>query len=511
LSARVLVIALDAAEATLIERWAGEGVLPSFARVIARSRRFALDNSLETLPGAIWPELATGISCGRIPHYFHPRQLHTGEAVARPIAEADVDPENYFWTQASRAGRRVAVVDVPQTVIPPALNGIQLLEWGLHDRNFAIRSHPPELLGEIHARFGVHPVHNCDQHVQPDDGREDLLHRLKWGVRLKAELCRELLDREDWDLFVCCFGESHCVGHHFWHFQDPRHPWHRADAPASLVHAVRDVYVLLDAAVGRLLERVGPETRVFVVASHGMGPYTGGTKLLPEVLERMGLSASRGSTLRRELGLRRLVRRLPESWLPPLLAVSALPRVRRVRRGLGGLRRQLEHPGTRAAALENNRCGAIRLNLEGREPHGRVEPGAEARALKEEIRRELLALRHVGTDEPVVARVSFAEEVFGPDHHPDVPDIMVVFRSDLGVLETVHSPRVGTLHVANVDPRSPRTGDHTIQSRLWVSGAGIVPGDGQRPANVLDLASTVLAELAVTPSRKLDGRPLSLG
>src|SRR5262249_48001692 len=134
------------------------------------------------------------------PHYFHPRQLHTGEAVVRPLSEADVDPESYFWTQASRAGRRVAVVDVPQTVIAPGLNGIQLLEWGLHDRNFAIQSHPPGLLGEIHARFGAHPVLDCDQHVQMQGGHDELLHRLKWGARLEAELCRELLDRDAWDL-----------------------------------------------------------------------------------------------------------------------------------------------------------------------------------------------------------------------------------------------------------------------------------------------------------------------
>ncbi|MBZ5611811.1 MAG: alkaline phosphatase family protein [Acidobacteriia bacterium] len=508
MSARVLVIALDAAEATLIECWASQGLLPAFAKLIACSRRFVLKNSLETLPGAIWPELSTGISCGRIPHYFHPRQLHSGEAVVRPIAEDEVDPENYFWAQASRAGRRVAVVDVPQTVPASGLNGIQLLEWGLHDRNFRIQSHPPELLDEIHVRFGTHPVLDCDQYANSEAGYQDLLQRLKWGAHLKAELCHQLLARENWDLFVCCFGESHCVGHHFWHFHDPRHPWHQPGAPAPLAHAMRDIYSALDAGVGRLLEQAGPETRVFVVASHGMGLYTGGPKLLPEFLDRIGMSATGDSTIRRELQPRYLVRYLPEAWIPALRRLSAMPKLRRVRRNLGGLRKQFEEPGTRAVAVENNRCGAIRLNVKGREPYGRVEPGAEAQAVKAEIRRELLALRHAGTDQPVVVRVSFAEELFGPDHHPDVPDVIVVFRSDLGILETVSSPRIGTLHVSNYDPGSPRSGDHTLQSRLWVAGGGIAAGRADEPGNVLDLASTVLRELAVTPSRQLDGRPL---
>jgi predicted AlkP superfamily phosphohydrolase/phosphomutase len=510
MSARVLVIALDAAEATLIEGWASQGLLPAFAALIARSKCFVLNNSMETLPGAIWPELSTGISCGRIPHYFHPRQLHSGEALVRPIAEDEVNPENYFWVQASRAGRRVAVIDVPQTVRTRGLNGIQLMEWGLHDRNFKIQSDPPKLLEEIHARFGAHPVVDCDQHVHAEDGHEDLLQRLKWGVHLKSELCQELLAREKWDLFACCFGESHCVGHHFWHFHDQRHPWHRQGAPTHLVHALRDIYALLDAAVGRLLEQAGEESRVFVVASHGMGLYTGGPKLLPEFLDRIGMSASGDSLLKREIQPRYLVRHLPEAWLPALRKLSAMPSVRRVRRSLGGLRKQLEVTGTRAAAVENNRCGAIRLNLRGREPYGQVAPGAEAQALKAEIRRELLTLRHVGTDQPAIARVSFAEELFGPDHHPDVPDLIVVFRNDLGILETVSSPRVGTLHVANFDPGSPRSGDHTTQSRLWVSGDRIAAARVNTPVNVLDLAATVLRELSVTPSRQLDGQPLDL-
>ncbi len=64
MSTRVLVIGLDAAEATLIERWASEGHLPTFARLTKEGTVYRLKNSMETLPGAIWPELTTGRSCG---------------------------------------------------------------------------------------------------------------------------------------------------------------------------------------------------------------------------------------------------------------------------------------------------------------------------------------------------------------------------------------------------------------------------------------------------------------
>ena len=46
--ARVVVIGLDATEATLIERWASEGELPAFAALIAETTCFRLGNPLET-------------------------------------------------------------------------------------------------------------------------------------------------------------------------------------------------------------------------------------------------------------------------------------------------------------------------------------------------------------------------------------------------------------------------------------------------------------------------------
>ena len=44
---RILVIGLDAAEATLIETWASERTLPTFARLQAEGAVYRLDNSLE--------------------------------------------------------------------------------------------------------------------------------------------------------------------------------------------------------------------------------------------------------------------------------------------------------------------------------------------------------------------------------------------------------------------------------------------------------------------------------
>jgi len=500
--ARVIVIGLDAAEATLVERLSAEGRLPTFARLAAEGSVARLGNSLESLPGAIWPELTTGRSCGKVAHFYHPRQLHTGETRLRKLEADEVDPSDYYWTIASRAGRRVAVVDQPQTVLTPDLNGIHLLEWGLHDRNFEIQTHPPELLGELRALHGDHPVDSCDAiHGRTQAGYERLADLLLEGVEKKEALLLDVLGREDWDLFTCAFGETHCVGHQLWHYLEAFEAGDTS-VPKRLAEAIPAVYRRVDEAVGRLLDAAGDDATALVVLSHGMGHYIGGYQLLPELLVRLGAGSGRGpvARIRSRLptGMRAVLRRFVPGRSRERLRVVA-----------GSLPWPLESSSTRAIAVPNNRVGAIRLNLRGREPQGCIEPGLEADSVLAELRTALLELEDPASGQRVVDRVVTAEEAFGADRHPDVPDLMVVFRTDLGTIESCRSRRVGVLTARLDSPDTPRTGDHTVESRLWAIGPG-VPRGGELPAgaNVLDIAPTVLELLDVPVPDSLDGRPL---
>jgi predicted AlkP superfamily phosphohydrolase/phosphomutase len=500
--ADVVVISLDAADGSLIERWARAGELPTFQRLDAEGAVARLSNSLETLPGAIWPELATGVSGGRLGLFYHPSQIHTGEATPRAVSADDVDPSRYYWAQASDAGRRVAVVDIPQVVAPTELNGLQVFEWGLHDRNYEIASRPPGLIDELRARYGDHPVDSCDSfHDQTVEGYRALRAALLEGVEKKTEMLVDLVTRDDWDLFTCAFGEAHCVGHQFWHFMDTTHPKHDPDASAELRDTILDVYRALDRGVGAVMDAAGSSARTLVVASHGMGQKVGGPQLLPEVLVRLGLGSNAGLRMRARTAIPRPVRRLLGRVVPgTVLRASGV--------GVGAGSRSLDSPSVQAIAVRNNRCGGIRVNLVRREPHGSVHPGTELDELVARLKRELLSLREPSSGEPIVTRVVTADEAFGPDHHPDLPDLMVVFRSDLGPLEACESPAVGRIEAPVTITPLPRTGDHVPDSRLWAAGPGLAHGslpDG----NVLDVAPTVLELLGVPRPADVDGRSLA--
>lgn len=121
-------------------------------------------------------------------------------------------------------------------------------------------------------------------------------------------------------------------------------------------------------------------------------------------------------------------------------------------KALGALRFPLESSTTKAISVPNNRVGAIRLNLKGREPNGCVAQGNEAAALLHELTTELLDLRCPKSGDPVIERVVTADEQFGPGHNPDIPDLMIVFRTGHGAIETCQSDRVGLIDIPHFFP-----------------------------------------------------------
>ncbi|MCP5366130.1 MAG: alkaline phosphatase family protein [Hyphomicrobiales bacterium] len=516
--AKVLVVGLDAAEPTLLEKWAAEGHLPVLARVMAAGTGGRLGNCMETLPGAIWPEIWSGRSCGNSGVFYTPDQIHTGETGLRPLEHDEMDAADNYWSLASQAGRRVCVVDQVQVPLNPGLNGIQVLEWGLHDRVFGERYHPAELGPQIEGLHGRHPVRRCDHYGHTVDDRRRLRDDLLAGAAEKEAILLDLMGREDWDLYTVTLSDSHCAGHHFWHFLDPGSPAYVADPPDGMADALRTVYQAQDRTLGALVQAAGPGCVTLVVASHGIGPAHAGYHLLPEILARLGMGSESGGggALRR---LQTAVKHaVPLAALPLLRAMlrraSDLGPIQAAQLRAGNALRPFESPRTRAMAVPNNRVGAVRLNLKGREPHGSVAPGNEEKALLEELRTEFLALEDPRSGARIVERVDTAEEVFGPNRHPDVPDLMIVFRTGMGPIDHCRSPRVGEIHWPYMRRTTYRTGDHTVESRLWAAGPGIAAGGRLDGANILDIAPTVLDLLGVPldgpAADRLDGRPLPL-
>src|SRR4030095_8625233 len=110
-----------------------------------------------------------------------------------------------------------------------------------------------------------------------------------------------------------------CVGHQCWHFHDPAHPRHDSHAAAVVGDPVRDVYVAIDAALGRVLDAIDEQTTVILYTGHGMGPKYDAQFFLDDILLRLGHAAPPTAqavrdTSRQQLRHRRVDTALSRGW-----------------------------------------------------------------------------------------------------------------------------------------------------------------------------------------------------
>jgi predicted AlkP superfamily phosphohydrolase/phosphomutase len=494
-------------EWTLVLDWAERGKLPAFRRLFEEGVRMELASTAAQLPDTVWPAIYAGANPGRLAKYFY-AQYDAAKGDLRMLSD-DAIGASPFWKILSEAGRRVCVVDIPKSPVIGPINGISIVNWGSHGSRSAYAAHPPDLLKETGSRFGRHPVGHCDAGGDDTKSLLELRRRLLAGVQLRGELCRYLMQREDWDVFFTGFSEAHCAGHHFWHLLDATHPRHDPADTDGLRDTIESIYRAVDQQVGELVDLAGSETRCLVFSGHGMGPIWHASWNLQEILDRLGfgkpgVNAAPG---REQTGARVNPWRLLKMKVPGRLqyAVKAMLPQRLqnelVFRWYAGAR---NWAGCRAIAVPNNdSTGAIRILVKGRDRHGVVAPGHEYRKTCESIAAALGELVDPPTGRKVARQVTLTYEEFEGRFLDRLPDLTVLWDQRFA-WDEVASPLIGNLKIRRQDSRS---GSHTPYGFLLARGYGASPGVTGPQATIYDIAPTVL-QAAEVNMPDMDGRSL---
>jgi predicted AlkP superfamily phosphohydrolase/phosphomutase len=501
---RVLMIALDAAEASLIERWVKEGRLPNLSRLFESGSYGRLGSSADWMAGSPWPTFHTGTLPADHGHYHFIQWHRERMRFLRPTREWL--PQRAFWRDAAAAGRRVLAIDLPSIYGPEPLNGVELIGWSNTDLFEPPGSHPPELFGWAQRTFGSAQMGN---EVYSEEGPAALIRirdaLLRWTDRT-TELALSLMQREAWDLCLVNLSASHRGGHKLWHTLDGAA---RTPTTGELAGALEAVYARCDRAVGRLVEQAEGAT-VLVFSLHGMGPNTSRVAILPEMLDRV--LAERAEPVPRPGLLGRLRERTPNAWrsrVKSLLPMAVQDRLTIFWRTAG-----VDVRSRRAFPLVADLQGYVRINVRGREAQGLVEPGAEYDRLCDRIAEGLRSFVDADTGEPVVEAVARSDRLYPPGvHTPDLPDLIVRWSPTQA---SEHRAVVSPLHGSIPWPRpgvhpDGRTGNHRYEGFLLANGEGI---DGPSPlegGHIVDLAPTVFHRLGLPPRPEWRGAVLALG
>ncbi|NQV19983.1 MAG: alkaline phosphatase family protein, partial [Rhodospirillales bacterium] len=287
---KVLVIGADAMEKDLILQWIGEGLLPNFKALKERSAWGLSENPPRRFSGAVWPCFYTGVGPDKHDQYIRTKfdpQTYEFQGT-RPREDGHLP----FWTDVAMADKRVGIVNMPYAPLCPELNGIQTVEWGVHDaytedgRDKGFEAHPPELKKTVLQKYGRDPVGYTEINNRSPEEFIEFRDRLVERIENKTRMICDYLGQGGWDLFMTVFDECHTVGHQCWHLHDANHPLHDQTAKQA-GDPIRDVFIALDTALGRIVECAGDDAYVLFLASHGMGPHNDGNRILDDILRKL--------------------------------------------------------------------------------------------------------------------------------------------------------------------------------------------------------------------------------
>ncbi|MBI3401385.1 MAG: alkaline phosphatase family protein [Acidobacteria bacterium] len=293
----------------------------------------------------------------------------------------------------------------------------------------------------------------------------------------RAQVILQRLDTKQWDLLVGVIESTDRVQHMMWRLIDPTHPMYDKALAAKFGDAIERVYRRCDDFVGEVVSRLEPGTPVLIVSDHGFHSFRQSVNLNTWLVQQ---------------GFMTLQGQAPgEKKLQDLF-------------GGGTFWENVDWSRTRAYAMG---LGQIYVNLKGREGHGIVAPGADSKALQDDLAARLLTMTDPATGARMVDAVYKRDEIYTGAFLDNAAELQVGLADGYRVS---WQSTLGGSPPGIVYPNMKKwSGDHGSFDYKTTPGTLISSRSlGERAASIIDLAPTVLKYFGLPIPQEIDGKPL---
>lgn len=542
----VIAIGLDSGDGVLIEKWINEGHLQNFRKLQQEGTYGRLHHTVNycgmpesvTSTGILWSAFITGCGANKTGYWdiikYDPQRYD----IYDPITSSD-SYHNYPPFYALGEQSKVAVFDQPYTHLCDRVNGVQILGWGGHFPYTESASHPPQLLSQITQKYGKNPVLYNDSGMWWDKKYINWQKQaLKESIASRTAICKDLLHRESWDLFLINFPEAHTVGHDLYAFSDPEHPlYDYLTGGKNDVDPVLEVYKQIDRAIGEILSEVGDRAYILCFSPHGIGLNFSdmlSQTFLPEILYRYNFPG-KVAIAPGKLGVApppMITKPVRNSWAgnvwvnlyepnPMKKFIKTWTHKSFLKSNQYGLRSPYSQeaiekpmawmpsmwfqplwPKMKAFALPAFADGSIRINLKGRERDG-IVTNSEYETICDELTQILYRLQDARTGKPVVKKVVRTRR-YATEDDPKLPssDLIVLWQEQM--TDVIDSPDFGRIGPVIYF----RAGSHWERGFFTIKGPGITPGSHLPQGDIVDLPATILRLMGLPIPEYFDGKPL---
>ncbi|WP_410767595.1 alkaline phosphatase family protein [Haloferax sp. DFSO60] len=495
-----LLVGLDAACLPVLEPLFEEGAVPTLESLFTQGSYGPLESQMPPWTASAWPSIYTGMNPGK--HGIF--DFLSFDGYDWSVVNGSHIRERTLWELLDYHGYSSVVVNTPVTHPCREFNGALIPGYTSPENP---PCYPDGILDDVREAIGDYRVYARDP--KPTDAAAS--DRYCELIRMRGDAFCYLVDRFQPDFGFIQFQQTDTVFH---------------ERPGDL-DTVRDIYAEVDAQVARIIDAYQPEN-VIVVSDHGMGEMAGYEFRVNEFLHEHGYvktinggqgmptwATVRDSKLKAgveaqtvELGAAaRLIQLLARVGLTSQRIGAVLKRVGLDEAVAKHINTDLISAGTRQVDFERSMAFmrsrteiGIRINLEGREPHG-IVPVSEYDVVRKEL-IELLTNATGPDGKPVFDEVAPREQYyFGPEADTSV-DIVTVPR---GFDQFLSAMMPGQIFGTPSEPWN-----HKLFGVIAATGEAIDAGSSLEGAHIFDVAPTVLATFGIESDERMDGRALPI-
>jgi predicted AlkP superfamily phosphohydrolase/phosphomutase len=267
---KVLVIGLDCAEPSLVfDKWGDE--LPTLRYLMAHGAYGLLTSSIPCITVPAWSSMLSGKDPGVLGFYgFRNRADYSYDNMS--IASGAAVKEKRVWEYLGEGGKQSIVVGVPQTYPVKPINGY-LISSFLTPSVQKQYTHPHELRYEID-RVLEGREYDVDVRNYRTEDKDNLLKQIYEMTEKRFQVLNYLIREKQWDFFMSVEMGVDRIHHGFWKYHDAEH--HKYEPNNKYEHTIKQYYQYIDQEIAKLLEAVDDNTVVLVISDHGAKRMDGG-------------------------------------------------------------------------------------------------------------------------------------------------------------------------------------------------------------------------------------------
>lgn len=475
---RTLLIGLDGATYTVLDPLMNgtceEGVvMPYLASLRENGYSAVLKSTNHPLTPPAWTTVCTGRTPGQHGIYDFVRFEDLGDDVYFTLYDARDIRSETLWETAGREGKSIVSLNFPMMAPPPEVNGSLVpgfVSWKHLRRNMW----PKSLFGRIDKIDGFDPKElswDFERESQIGDVMPDE-ELYKWvdnhlpRDKQWTKIGMHLLTEDKPDIFALMMDGTDKIQHQAWHVLDPK-LWDSSkadDAAKAVRRLVLQYFRELDGYVQSLVEAAGPDAQVVIVSDHG---FTGSDKVvrINYHLESLGHLKWRESD-----GSEAAARRDMANFA------------------------NLDWQNTKAFCPTPSSNGIV-IRMQSDKVPGGV-PAGEYESFRDQLIKDLLALKDPDTGEHVIQDVLKREEAFPGGAMENAPDLTLILCDH------------GFVSVRNREPvvvtRPTPLGTHHPDGIFIMSGPGVTKTRGA-DMNIQDTTSIVAHSSGMAVPRDYEG------